>query len=212
MSTITLHPNSDISNTNSISNQPTAWQALSDNLDTSSIFLQCFSVSDAYGTTVVGMQTPTQAGTSISSANINSVTLYIKYSSASSSSPNSFSAYVKNSASNNSLAGSMTVLSNASGIATFNVQYSPKGVAWVLSDFNDLRLEIDLDVTSDSTLNCLEAYIVVDYTVTTVTLPNIKPRVSGAIYSYNNGWARINGALRQIDSVWIRVNGVLKKV
>ena len=59
-----------------------------------------------------------------------------------------------------------------------------------------------------------QAYI--DYVSITVfyqpAVPNLKPRIDGAIKSMVSGSVRIDGALKTVDSIWARVEGALKKL
>ena len=47
---------------------------------------------------------------------------------------------------------------------------------------------------------------------TLIPVPNLKPRVDGALKTYSDGWVRIDGGLRHITDMWTKTDGVLKKL
>lgn len=47
---------------------------------------------------------------------------------------------------------------------------------------------------------------------TVIPVPNLKPRVDGALKTYADGWVRIDGALRHITDMWTKIDGALKKL
>jgi hypothetical protein len=219
MPSLIISANRDIYNDCIISGTTYAYQSLIDESTSTRISFKAISNFSASGEVTIGM-TPV---TPIANTIINSVSIFY-YGNISSKSLNGVVGSINVNAINvNSLNkmnvgfGLLDINSDLYGSEIICLK-SPKNATWTWTDINELAINLDLSITSESeivsaiTLYVHRIQIVVQYSELLNTIPNLKCRIDGNVKSYADGWVRVDSTLRKIDSMWTRVDGVLKKI